>query len=673
MNGPSRVLYAATIFVSAFLLFLVQPIIAKQILPWFGGSSAVWTTCVFFFQFVLLAGYAYAHALVRYLSPRPQLLVHVALLLASLASLPILAEAAWKPAGNEDPSFRILGLLAATVGLPYFLVATTSPLVQAWYARRVASPYRLFALSNLASLLALVSYPVLFEPVIPTRIQALVWSGGYALFVVLCAAAAIYSLRGAARAGADPVRLEPGPAPEPVRRLLWVLLPALASFMLVAVTNHLTQNVASIPFLWILPLTLYLLTFILCFDGRGWYRRGLFLPLAGVAVIAMAWVQHDFSLTHNLKLAIPVHAIGLFVLCMLCHGELVGLKPQPARLTEFYLLIALGGALGSLLVSVIAPRVLPGDFELAIGLVLAAVALALSVARMGPAALIAGAGAAVIVGWMAVDYVRTVVADTRVLKRNFYSALRTADEARDAGTVRKMIHGTINHGEQFVAPEKRREPIAYFGPKAGVVLALEALQRPGMRVGVLGLGAGTLAAYGRPGDVYRFYEINPQVIELAQSEFTYLKDSDAKIDLVLGDGRLQLEAEQPQGYDLLAADAFSSDSVPMHLMTREALQEYMRHVRPGGVVVFNVTNRYLDLAPVVQRLAESLGLHARLVSHSPTDEEFQLYSSTDYVLVTADPKVFEHPKLNAAVEKIVAPKKVSVWTDSFNNLLEAVR
>jgi SAM-dependent methyltransferase len=666
-------LYAATISISAFLLFLVQPIIAKQILPWFGGSSAVWTTCVFFFQFLLLGGYAYAHALVRYLPARPQLAVHVGLLALSLVVLPIVADAAWKPAGNEDPSFRILGLLAATVGLPYFLLSTTSPLVQAWYARRVDSPYRLFALSNLASLAALLSYPVLFEPLIATKIQALSWSWAYAMFVVLCIATAVYSLHGAVGTGGAPVRLERGPAPRLSERAQWIVLPGIASFLLVAVTNHLTQNVASIPFLWILPLTLYLLTFILCFDGRGWYRRGLFVPLAAVAVVAMAWVQRDFTLTHDLKLAVPVHAAGLFVLCMLCHGELVGLKPRPARLTEFFLLIALGGALGSLFVSVIAPRVLPGDFEFAIGLVLAAVVLAARIAPLGRLAAVAGTAVAVFVSWAAYDYVQTVVADTRVLKRNFYSSLRTRDDVRSEGTVRKMIHGTINHGEQFVDADKRCQPIAYFGPKAGIVLALEALRRPDMKVGVVGLGAGTMAGWARPGDLYKFYEINPQVIELAQTEFTYLEECNARIELVLGDGRLALEREPPQGFDLLAADAFSSDSVPMHLITREALQEYMRHVRPGGVVVFNVTNRYLDLAPIVRRLAESLGLHARLVSHQPTDEEYSLYSSTDFVLVTADPKLFKRPPLAGVAEEIPMPRKVSVWTDDFNNLLEALR
>jgi SAM-dependent methyltransferase len=666
-------LYAATIAVSAFLLFLVQPVVAKQILPWFGGSSAVWTTCVFFFQFLLLAGYAYAHALVRYLPARLQLIVHVTLLALSFACLPILADAGWKPAGNEDPGVRILGLLLATVGLPYFLLSTTSPLVQAWYARRVDSPYRLFALSNLASLAALLSYPVVFEPLIATKVQAFLWSGGYALFLVLCGATAVYSLRGILGTGGTAVRLEPGPAPRFVERLQWVALPAAASFLLVAVTNHLTQNVASIPFLWILPLTLYLLSFILCFDGRGWYRRGLFLPLAAVAVVAMAWVQRDFSLTHDLKLAVPVHAAGLFVLCMLCHGELVMLKPRPARLTEFYLLIALGGALGSLLVSVIAPHVLPGDFEFAIGLVIAGLVLAVRSAPTGRLPSLGAAAVAGFVGWAAYDYVHTVVDDTRVLKRNFYSSLRTRDEVHSEGTVRKLIHGTINHGEEFVDADKRGRPIAYLGPNAGIVLALEALRHPNMKVGIVGLGAGTMAGCAQAGDLYRFYEINPQVIELAQSEFGYLRECQGKVELVLGDGRLALEREPPQGFDLLAADAFSSDSVPMHLMTRGALQQYMRHVRPGGVVVFNVTNRYLDLAPVVQRLAESLGLHARLVSHEPTDEEYSLYSSTDYVLVTADPKLFERPQLAGVAEEISIPRKVSVWTDDFNNLLEALR
>jgi SAM-dependent methyltransferase len=301
------------------------------------------------------------------------------------------------------------------------------------------------------------------------------------------------------------------------------------------------------------------------------------------------------------------------------------------------------------------------------------VVLAWKVAPRGRIALAGALAAVAFTGYGVVTYVSNNVADTRVLKRNFYSSLRTRDEVRDEGTVRKLIHGTINHGEQFVDADKRRQAIAYFGPKAGIVRALEALRHPDMRVGILGLGAGTMAAYGRPGDVYRFYEINPQVVELARTEFSYLNDSDAKVEVVLGDGRLALEAEPPQRFDLLAADAFSSDSVPMHLITKEALELYMRHVRPGGVVVFNVTNRYLDLAPVVKRLADSLGLHARLVSHSPDETEYTLYSVTDFVLVTADPRLFEQAELAGLAAPIDVPAKVSVWTDDFNNLLQALR
>ena len=671
--------YALTITLSAFLLFLVQPIIAKQILPWFGGSSAVWTTCVFFFQFLLLAGYAYAHAVVRFLSPRAQILVHVALLAGSLAVLPIVAGVDWKPTGEENPSIRILGLLLATVGLPYFLLSSTSPLVQAWYSRRFDSPYRLFALSNLASLAALLAYPVAIEQWIATRAQALLWSWGYAAFAIACGVAAMAGLRGASGAAGGAPGAMSEPAPGVSERLQWVLLPAIASYLLLAITYHLTQNVASIPFLWVLPLTLYLLTFILCFDGRGWYRRGVFFPASVVALAAMAWILRDFELSHMLKLVIPVYAAGLFVLCMFCHGELVRIKPAPSRLTEFYMLISLGGALGSLAVSVMAPSFLPGDFELSGGLVLAAFALALRFRGAGRIALAAGLATIAFVGWASFDYVSSFLSEARVIKRNFYSSLRTYDEDRESGQVRKLIHGSINHGSQFTDPQKRRMPIGYFGPTSGIARGLEALReraaadRRGMRVGVVGLGAGVLAAWGRAGDYYHFYEINPQVIELAQTEFSYLKDSAAEIELTVGDGRLALEAEKPRQFDLLAADAFSSDSVPMHLLTREAMQLYLSHIRPGGVIVFNVTNRYLDLAPVVKRLADSLGLHARLVSDWPEGKAYDIYAGTDFVLVSADPSIFAAKVLAGVVTEIEVKRRVSVWTDDFNNLLEALK
>ena len=379
-------LYAATIFVSAFLLFLVQPVMAKQILPWFGGSATVWTTCLVFFQTALLAGYAYSDVTVRRLTPRAGVRLHALLLLASLALLPIIPGVQWKPGGAENPSWLILGMLAATIGLPYFLLSTTSPLVQAWFARARpgASPYRLFALSNFASMLALVGYPFLLEPWAPTREQAIGWSFGYALFVLLCAAAGWRSLRQhttpTVHALADDAPVgagtDRGEAPPTLaRQLLWCTLSATGSLLLLAVSNHITQNIAAVPLLWILPLALYLLTFILCFDGSGWYRREIFLSMLAAALGVMAWTLADPKLTHELEIQVGVFSGGLFIACMFCHGELTRLKPAPRYLTRFYLMISVGGAVGSVLVGIVAPLVLPAYFELAAGLILCSLLL----------------------------------------------------------------------------------------------------------------------------------------------------------------------------------------------------------------------------------------------------------------------------------------------------------
>jgi MFS family permease len=347
-------LYAATIFFSAFLLFLLQPITAKQILPWFGGSAAVWTTCLVFFQMTLLLGYAYSDAVTRRLSPGAQVRLHIALLALSCALLPIVPGAQWKPLGSESPSLLILDLLAATIGLPYFLLSTTSPLVQAWFARSFPgkSPYRLFALSNLASMLALLGYPFALEPWVTTRVQSYGWSGAYVAFALLTAASGWFSL--SARPGAAPVMpagdgLRAASEAQPMlgRQLLWMALAATGSYLLLAVSNHICQNIASIPLLWIAPLSIYLLSFILCFDSTRWYRREIFLAMLAAALGVMAWTLADQDLTHQLQLQIGVFCTGLFVACMFCHGELARLKPAPRYLTRFYLMIALGGAIGS--------------------------------------------------------------------------------------------------------------------------------------------------------------------------------------------------------------------------------------------------------------------------------------------------------------------------------------
>ncbi len=682
--SPAAVVpYAATIFLSAFLLFLVQPIIAKQILPWFGGASSVWTTCLVFFQSALLAGYAYADATHR-LGSRRQTLLHVALLLVSLATLPILAAESWKPQGDEAPIGRILLLLAATIGLPYFLLSTTTPLLQSWYWRRFRTvvPYRLFALSNFASLLALLGFPVLFEPWFDLRLLGLAWSGLYAAFVALCLYTAWRSLQamrdgegapqGAATATAAAAT---GAPPRAGLQALWLALSAMGSVMLLAVTNHVTQNIASVPFLWVVPLSLYLLTFILCFDHPRWYVRGFFFAAALVLVPAMA--SQIASL--ELRSAVPLYFAGLFVACMVCHGELARAKPAPEYLTRFYLMLSLGGAAGAVLVALVAPNVLSGYFELNVVLVLLALLLA---ARLSGAARWAGLAAAAVTGYFAVDAAVEYGAGKRVMERDFYGVVRTHDREVNGVNYRAMLHGAIMHGGQLLDPQYRGQPADYFGPTSGYGRLFAALNdvRPGPRnIGIIGLGAGVVAAYGRAGDTMTFYEISPKVIEIERREFTFLRDSPAKIEVVVGDGRLSLEKELknagPRRYDVLGIDAFSGDSVPMHLVTREAMALYARHLAPDGVIVFQATNRYIDLAPVIQRLAAEQGMEARLISDWPDSQAGVGYwmSATDQVLVTRDTRLLQHPRILEASQRIEERFDLPTFTDSRHNLFRILK
>jgi len=672
------VLYALTILSSAFLLFLVQPIMAKQILPWFGGSAAVWTTCLVFFQFLLLFGYAYSDWTTRKLAPRRQAALHVALLLASLATLPIIPDAGWKPAGGDDPTWRILGLLTVTIGLPYFLLSTTGPLVQAWFARTfpAGTVYRLFALSNFGSLLALVAYPFAVEPWITTPHQSWGWSAGYAVFAALCAGSAIYSARARAQAaggtGEEAAQSE-GPAPQPKDYAMWLLFSGMGSFMLLAVTNHITHDVASVPFLWILPLTLYLLSFILCFEGRGWYRRIYFLvPLLGI-VGAMSWSLHAERGIVNIREALPLFAAGLFLMCMFFHGELAALKPAPRYLTRFYLMVSLGGALGGLAVGLIAPKIFNTYYEFSAGLVATLLIAVYVTRRMHPVLPVLVLMTVGFTGYHIYRYIQTLAADTRVMTRNFYGTLRVKDTgpATDPESVRRLMHGLIMHGEQYLSGARRTEATTYYGATSGIGRLVKALQPSGpLRVGVVGLGTGTMAVWGRAGDVYRFYEINPLVVDIARGQFTYLKDSGAQIDIVLGDARLGMERESPQRYDVLVIDAFSSDSIPVHLITREALAVYLRHMKPGGVVAFHVTNRFLRLAPVVKRIAGDQGLHTILIVDEAEDSDL---AKTDWVLVARDPKLFERTGLDKLAEDIEDIPGMRVWTDDFNNLFQILK
>jgi SAM-dependent methyltransferase len=665
------ILYATAIFLGAFLLFLVQPIIAKQILPWFGGSAAVWATCMVFFQMVLLVGYAYADFTTRRLTPKRQAILHVTLLVLSLLVLPITPDVAWKPQGEENPSWRILGLLTLTIGLPYFILSTTSPLLQAWFARRFhIVPYRLFALSNLASLLALLAYPVAVEPWVTTYVQSIAWSVCYALFVALCAYAAISSARAESLAAVAPVaETVAEPPPRPLRQLTWLMLAAMASFLLLAFTNHICQNVASLPFLWILPLSLYLATFILCFDHPRWYRRNVFLLLAAALLPLMAW----YSDSLNLKVVVPMYLAGLFVCCMFCHGELTLLKPAPRYLTRYYLMISLGGAIGGL-VGLVAPYVLTGYFELAIGLIACALLLLYRTFRMAWWAMLVSAGVVGATAYGAGKAVDYQIANSRIMMRNFYSVLKTR-ETEEPTPFRSLVHGGIMHGGQLMSPQYRLRPSSYFGTSSGYGRMFASLPDTPRRVGVIGLGAGSIIAYARKGDTFRFYEINPQVVDVANREFTFMQDTPAKIEVVLGDGRLSLEREPGQQFDVLAMDAFSGDSIPMHLLTRQAMEIYLRHLKPGGVLAFQATNRFINIAPIVASLAAEFGLAAVLVTDFPENEEGPNYwtASTDQVLVTTNRKLLEADPIRSVATEIPVPPGFRVWTDDFNNLLRVLK
>ena len=554
--------FALVIFISAFLIFLVQPLIAKQILPWFGGSAAVWATCLLFFQTALLAGYAYADAVTRWLSLKRQVLLHTALLAVAALTMPILVSEGWRPQGSEEPISRILLLLTATIGLPYFLLATTTPLVGAWYARRfrAAAPYRLFALSNLASLLALLGFPFLIEPQFGNRQVTWIWSALFGIFALLCASLGWRTLKAGGPLDSAPAAeasdaaqprvqagTSPHAAPDAASRAnsgpwTWILLSAVGSAMLLGVTSHLTQNISSAPLLWVFPLALYLMTFIISFDHPRWYLRGLFLPLAGLSLPLMAWLSDSLAL----KQVTPVYALGLFVVCMACHGELARLKPAPSRLTAFYLCMSVGGALGSLFMAVLAPLVFDGYFELYAALVVAGLAgLTLPLVREpGVQRLLTRAattGVVLLTAGLSWQGVKGYVESVRFMERDFYGVVRTRDNATGGEPFRNLIHGAIAHGGQLLREDLRMAPSSYFGPTSGYGRVFASLPPGPHKVGVIGLGAGALAAYAKPGDDWVFYEISPAVVRAALAEFTFLPQFPGRYEVVVGDGRLALE------------------------------------------------------------------------------------------------------------------------------------
>lgn len=708
-------MFGGVVGLGAFLLFEVQLVLGKQLLPWFGGTSAVWTTCLLFFQAALLAGYAWAHLLAGRLSPRRQRDAHLALVGAALALLawraaiwpsPITPGDGARPPSFDVPILSILGLLASTIGLPFVALAATSPLLQAWAARLRpgASPFWLFALSNAGSLLGLAGYPLVVEPTASLTTQGWLWSAAFAAYAAGVAWCAVAAGRGRSPREAPIVGrvmptsfVRPGEeasaetadssspaetdAPRNDRRdvVLWLALAFFPSVMLAAVTSHLTQEVAPVPFLWMLPLALYLLTFILSFTwpdaGRAVWR----VTLAVAAGLALFGLHGALFLRVAPRLAL--WSAVLFAYGMAGHGELARRRPEPARLTGYYLAIAAGGALGGLLAAVVAPLVFSGYWELHLGILAgpaAILAAASATGRVETRQLRVAAAMAVVV--LAVALAVDIVAQGRgveLASRDFYGVLRVVrEEPGWPDEYLKLLHGRISHGTQLADPARRAELTTYFGPSSGVGLAIrrhpKRLAGRPMRVGVVGLGVGTLAAWSLPGDVFRFYELDPEVARLSGGErpvFTYLRGARGEVSVALGDGRRALEREAPRGYDVLVVDAFSSDAIPTHLLTREAFAAYLRHLAEGGVLAVQVTNRYVDLKPVVRGAATALSLHAE---HVPSFEKGVLWSS-DWMLVARDRALLEDDVVSSATLPRLAGADEVLWTDDWSDLLRVVR
>ena len=674
---------------------MVQPIIAKQILPWFGGSSAVWTTCMVFFQMILLLGYWYADFVVRKLSKRTQAIFHSVVVVISLIWLPIIASDVWKPAADTEPSTRILLLLLVTVGLPYLLLSTTGPLVQAWFARCYpqAKVYRLFALSNFASLLSLLAYPPLIEPHIDLHSQAWLWSGVYVVYALLIVVSAWHSNRHEVIVEitksntSTPQVIEKVPTKQDYT--LWLLLATLGSVLLLSFTNHITQNIASVPFLWIVPLVLYLVTFILVFDvgssrGKsGWYSRQVFIPLLfALLVITTYGMYQGYASTMNIYLALPLFCILLFVGCMFCHGELASIRPAAQYITQFYLCLSIGGAAGGLMVGLLAPLVFNSFAELPLALISCGLlasfvmwrAPSSSISTKVNSTLIACALALTCaMGWLLWQYSRSTE-QTLLEHRDFYGTLwvSESDKNNTPESYRDLYHGVISHGWEHTYEPLRAKPVSYFGPNTGIAKTITFYQQeePSIRVGILGLGIGILTSYGRETDSFRIYELVPAVIDIAKKYFWYLSTSKSKIDYLVGDGRLSLEREQPNQFHMLSVDAFSSDSIPMHLMTVEALRGYKKQIREDGAIVYNVTNRLINLAPMVKLIADKEGMEAVLIANRPSEDD--LYR-TDFVVVTNNKKLIASLQKAQDFKPIETLPKLKAWTDSYNNLFDVLR
>ncbi len=674
--------YQLAAVLGAFLLFLIQPLIAKQILPWFGGSATVWSACLMFFQVMLVAGYAFAHLSRRLGAARQGAVVLGLGALAMLLALPIAASPEWAPPDGAAPVTRVIAVLGASVGLPVFLLASTAPLVQDWFARAEPgrSPYPLYVLSNIGSLGALIAFPTLMEPTLTIPRQGLLWSIGFIGFVAALGWCA-WRVRRLATSVTEEIAADE-PRADAIDRLLWLILPAISSGLLLATTSGLTQDIAPVPLLWIVPLSVYLLTFILAF--AGWYSRRIFSVLFVAAVGAIPiFVGEERSTPVVWQIAVLLAVFAMA--CMVCHGELAKLKPAPRDLTAFYLALSAGGAIGGAAVALGAPLAFDSYLERPILTVSALAMLGFVLWRdverrwPGPVSWLTAGTLALAIGgatWAVLP--RESRAEEVDRGRSFYGVLRVTDEpAEHARPIRRLYHGRILHGSQFIPEALRRQVTSYYTAGSGIEVALNYHPRrftsEPMRIGVAGLGTDTVAAWGRRFDRLTFFEIDPLVVEMNNKYFTYLKDSPATVDIVMGDARLSLErqvrAEQNQhSYDQLAMDAFSRDAIPVHQLTRECFAIYQRALRADGIIAVHVSNRYLDIRPVVRGAAAELGYEVIEIRKS-SDAAIRANGST-WLLLTRSQEFLERAKPFAETDPDTSRL---IWTDAFSSLMAVLK
>ena len=719
--------YTATIFVSATLLFLVQPMFSKQVLPLLGGTPAVWNTSMLFFQAALLAGYGYAHLTTRWLGAVRQARVHLVLLVASLLALPIGIARGWTPPSDGSPVSWLLLLLSVSIGVPFFILSCSSPLLQTWFSRtghkEAADPYFLYAASNLGSFAALVSYPLLIEPRMRLGAQNWTWSAAYAALVLLTGVCAVLLWR---TAGAQPEARSARPDEADLvssrDRLSWVLLSFAPSSLLLGVTNYLTTDVAAVPLLWVIPLALYLLTFVLVFARAPILRHEWMVRVQPILVL-MVVVAMFWGMRNPVSLFFPLHLGAFFLTTMVCHGELAKRRPSVRHLTEFYLWISVGGVLGGIFNVLVAPHVfntvleyplalalacalrpkllpdtprrkrldllLPALFGAAfVGLAWAALSLSRGEASK-PVIAALGVVAAVVCLSFSMRPLRFGLGVAAVLltaipiearqggnihvARTFFGVHKVGHDA--PGRYHKLMHGTTVHGGQSLDPARRLEPLTYYtkdGPLGQVFAGLRRSPGP-RRVAVVGLGAGAISCYGVPGERWTYYEIDPEVERIARDPrlFTYLRDCPPHVNVVLGDARLSLTRAPAGEFDLIVVDAFSSDAIPMHLMTREALALYRSKLANGGLVAFHISNVHLDLEPVVANLAWDARMIGRVRAAGGTAQMFadSLHTPSTWAVLAGRAADLGILRSDERWRSLVTRPNVGVWTDDFSNIL----